>query len=460
MIRHPSAGLALPELEDATAPAPASDVGSGEPEAGDTAPEATALPELARAPAPLALPALDRPEGLLLDGGGAAPAATPMAAEAEGIAAIEDTEAPPRFAGPGMSIRETGPDIETSVPQIAPGPSASAPFDPASANGNPGEPAQASAPQPQIHPTMGSPPGAQPALLAAPASEAERGSGALQPLPPTSTAEPAVFTSSAPSAPADAARPVSSPFPGDVQAPRGIASRDVVQLVRSRDDGEQLPLRTKSAAADAQVRSQARKVDESAPKAPAADAPNLRLRPPSGAPGSFASVLHAPTAVMGDFGQSGARAPEGVVMLDPGAHPATRQVALRITRALEHDRTEIRIQLDPPELGEVDIQLEFRDLRLTAIVSAERPDTLDLLQRDARTLARSLREAGLELADSDLSFAAGGRNDRPDAGHSGQRATVLPHPLATPAPPRDLPLALARPEGFVSLRDGRMDLRV
>jgi flagellar hook-length control protein FliK len=135
-------------------------------------------------------------------------------------------------------------------------------------------------------------------------------------------------------------------------------------------------------------------------------------------------------------------------------------VALRITKALEHDRTEIRIQLDPPELGEVDIQLEFRDLRLIATVSAERSDTLDLLQRDARTLARSLREAGLELADSDLSFASGGRHDRPDAGASGQRAIVVPHPLGAPAPHQDLPLALARPDGFVSLSDGRMDLRV
>jgi hypothetical protein len=135
-------------------------------------------------------------------------------------------------------------------------------------------------------------------------------------------------------------------------------------------------------------------------------------------------------------------------------------VALQITKALDQDRTEIRIRLDPPELGDVDIHLQFRDLRLTATVSAERSDTLDLLQRDARTLTRALREAGVELADSDLSFAYNGRNDQSDGGPYAQRTIVLPHALAAPAPLHDPSLALAGPGGFVSLSDGRMDLRV
>jgi hypothetical protein len=153
------------------------------------------------------------------------------------------------------------------------------------------------------------------------------------------------------------------------------------------------------------------------------------------------------------------RAPDGADGGEPGPHPATRQVMLQISRGLDQDRTEIRIRLDPPELGEVDIQLDFRDLRLTASISAERPDTLDLLQRDSRTLARALREAGLELADADLSFTHNGRNDRPDAGSYAQRPTGLPRALPAAAPLQDLSLALAGPGGFVSLSDGRMDLR-
>jgi hypothetical protein len=134
-------------------------------------------------------------------------------------------------------------------------------------------------------------------------------------------------------------------------------------------------------------------------------------------------------------------------------------VALEITRSLDQHRTEIRIQLDPPELGDVDIHLEFRDLRMTATVSTERLDTLELLQRDARTLARAFREAGLQLADSDLSFAYNGRNDRPDAGPYAQRTIVLPHDVAASGPLHTLMQAMAGPDGYVSLRDGRMDLR-
>jgi hypothetical protein len=149
-----------------------------------------------------------------------------------------------------------------------------------------------------------------------------------------------------------------------------------------------------------------------------------------------------------------------VVGVETGPHAAARQVALQITKALDQDRTEIRIRLDPPELGEVDIQLEFRDLRLIASINAERPDTLDLLQRDARSLARALREAGLELADADLSFAHDGRNERADAGPYAQRSINLAHPLAGVAPLQDLTPTLAGAGGFVSLSDGRMDLRV
>jgi hypothetical protein len=199
--------------------------------------------------------------------------------------------------------------------------------------------------------------------------------------------------------------------------------------------------------------------EEIGSRQPAGEAQMVRLPPLSGGLGAALGIAQPATVDGGALAPPVARA-EGIIAVEPGPDPAARQVALQITRALEHDRTEIRIQLDPPDLGEVDIQLEFRDLRLCATVSAERPDTLDLLQRDARSLARALREAGVELADSDLSFASGGRHERPDAGTSGQRATQLAHSLAAPAPLRDRPLPTAQPEGLVSLSEGRLDLRV
>jgi flagellar hook-length control protein FliK len=231
-------------------------------------------------------------------------------------------------------------------------------------------------------------------------------------------------------------------------------------LRRGADSGGELPLREKLAARDAQVDSQAHRPDDSTSKQPAIDSQIRRLPSLSGSQGNTPPMPHAAIGVAGELAQSVARAPDGVVTAGAGPHPATQQVALQITKALDQDRTEIRIRLDPPELGDVDIHLQFRDLRLTATVSAERSDTLDLLQRDARTLTRALREAGVELADSDLSFAYNGRNDQSDGGPYAQRTIVLPHALAAPAPLHDPSLALAGPGGFVSLSDGRMDLRV
>jgi hypothetical protein len=178
----------------------------------------------------------------------------------------------------------------------------------------------------------------------------------------------------------------------------------------------------------------------------------------SGLQGSGVAGVHPAPGVSGDLAPIIARTADGLVSVEPGRHPVTQQVALEITKGLGQDRTEIRIRLDPPELGEVDIQLEFRDLRLTASVSAERSDTLELLQRDSRTLARALREAGIELADSDLSFAQHGRDDRPDPGSYAPRAIGL-HPLPAATARQDQAPAAAS-AGFVSLRDGRMDLRV
>jgi hypothetical protein len=250
-----------------------------------------------------------------------------------------------------------------------------------------------------------------------------------------------------------------NPVPsGGEQTARAVEPRRALAPGEGADGDDRGRLQERSAAPDDPSGSQVRGTDPNA--RPAGDPQPGRLPQISGLHGNAVAGLHHAAGVSGEVAQVIARASDGAVSVEPGRHPATQQVALQITKALDQDRTEIRIRLDPPELGEVDIQLEFRDLRLTASVSAERSDTLDLLQRDSRALARALREAGLELADSDLSFAHNGRNDRPDTGSYTQRAINLPHPLAAAAPVQDLSLAIASAHGFVSLSDGRMDLRV
>jgi flagellar hook-length control protein FliK len=262
--------------------------------------------------------------------------------------------------------------------------------------------------------------------------------------------------------PSDAARPAEEhpTPPGGDQMARAVEPRRALTHRDGSDGDDQGLVQEKPAVADGPPSPQVRGTDPGAKQQPSSDVQPSRPLQISGPHGNAVAGAHPATAASGEVAEFIAGAPDGAVSVEPEPPPAIRQVALQITKGLDRDRTEIRIRLDPPELGEVDIQLEFRDLRLTASVSAERADTLELLQRDARSLTRALREAGLELADSDLSFAHNGRNDRPDAGSYPQRAINLPHPLPAAASLQDRSPALASPDGFVSLSDGRMDLRV
>ena len=76
------------------------------------------------------------------------------------------------------------------------------------------------------------------------------------------------------------------------------------------------------------------------------------------------------------------------------------------------------IRLDPPELGRVEVRLSIDDTgKASAHLSADRPQTLDLLQKDASTLTRALRDAGLNVSQNGLNFSL-----RQQAGDSGAGA--------------------------------------
>ena len=78
--------------------------------------------------------------------------------------------------------------------------------------------------------------------------------------------------------------------------------------------------------------------------------------------------------------------------------------------------TEIR--LSPEELGSIRMDLRTDGDRATLVVSAERPETLDLLRRHSDRLASEFRAAGFQ--DLDLGFGRwGGSEDRqaPSGGH-------------------------------------------
>jgi len=63
------------------------------------------------------------------------------------------------------------------------------------------------------------------------------------------------------------------------------------------------------------------------------------------------------------------------------------------------------IRLDPPELGRVQVHLSVDDAgRAQANLVVDKPQTLELLQRDAPNLNRALSDAGLDLSNNGLNF--------------------------------------------------------
>ncbi|NKB20146.1 MAG: hypothetical protein GKS01_06315 [Alphaproteobacteria bacterium] len=89
--------------------------------------------------------------------------------------------------------------------------------------------------------------------------------------------------------------------------------------------------------------------------------------------------------------------------------PATHQVAIQISRAVQDGNDRFTLELKPADLGRVAVKMEVgHDGRVIAVIQAERSDTLELLQRDARALERALQEAGLRTDSGSLSFSLQG----------------------------------------------------
>lgn len=94
----------------------------------------------------------------------------------------------------------------------------------------------------------------------------------------------------------------------------------------------------------------------------------------------------------------------------------TEQVAVNIHRAANQGLDRINIQLRPAELGKIDIRMEVaQDGRMTAVVNVEKQETYDMLRNDARQLAQTLQNAGLQTDASSLSFNLNGQGGQQTA---------------------------------------------
>ena len=83
----------------------------------------------------------------------------------------------------------------------------------------------------------------------------------------------------------------------------------------------------------------------------------------------------------------------------------TEQVSVKITKALQAGTDKISIQLKPSDLGRVDVKMELtHDGRVMTVVTAEKPDTLDMLRRDSSELQKALADAGLQSGDMEFNL--------------------------------------------------------
>jgi flagellar hook-length control protein FliK len=103
------------------------------------------------------------------------------------------------------------------------------------------------------------------------------------------------------------------------------------------------------------------------------------------------------------------------VLSTPQAAVPLDTLAVHIARKFEAGTSQFEIRLHPMELGQLDISLNVaEDGRIQAVLRAERPETLDMLQRDARVLEQQLRQAGLDVGANSLSFSlSSGNGQRP-----------------------------------------------
>lgn len=100
------------------------------------------------------------------------------------------------------------------------------------------------------------------------------------------------------------------------------------------------------------------------------------------------------------------------------------QVSVQIDKAVKDGNDTVKIQLRPLDLGKIEIKLEMVDGRVSATVTAERPETLALLQKDSKGLEKALEDAGLKPDANSTSFSLknGEQQNNADRGNNnGQR---------------------------------------
>jgi len=136
--------------------------------------------------------------------------------------------------------------------------------------------------------------------------------------------------------------------------------------------------------------------------------------------------------------------------------PNLPALAVEIAAKSQSGSKQFDIRLDPPELGRVEVRLSIDATgKASAHLSADQPQTLHLLQKDAPALTRALREAGLDVSQDGLNFSLRQQSDNnQSAGNSNRRSRSFSLSATTGID------ATAMTAAYRAPANGRLDIRV
>lgn len=239
--------------------------------------------------------------------------------------------------------------------------------------------------------------------------------------------------------------PASQPAPNAATNPP-VAEPASVELARAAS-----ATGTQHAAAAAQQAKQP--MDRPSEEASARPQPVFSPTPNGSLPDAF-RVL-APQTPAGPTPAAAPPANAGAAHAVPLAGPA---LAVEILSRLREGLRQFDVRLDPPELGRVDVRLEMDGRGLVkALLTVDRPETLDLLLREARGLERTLQQSGLKTEDGGMEFALRDQPrdqaaDRRPQGANGGLEVSADDEADTASAAADRYLLAARARGGVDIR--------
>jgi flagellar hook-length control protein FliK len=137
--------------------------------------------------------------------------------------------------------------------------------------------------------------------------------------------------------------------------------------------------------------------------------------------------------------------------------PDIHSLAVNIATQSQSGAKQFDIRIDPPELGRVDVRLTVDNAgKAQAHLAVDKPQTLELLQKDSGSLARALKDSGVQLSNNGLQFSLKGQGQN---GGGSRGSQSRGRSLSVTAVSSAAPAAAASSSGY-SVSASGVDIRV